>query len=93
MFGDATVIDRIQFDLLWKNTHNMQFATLTIFSVQLSGTKYNHIVVQTHTTIHLQNFFVFPNRNYAHSTLTSHLSYPQPQKATILFYVSINFLN
>ena len=39
MLGDATVIDRIQFDLLWKNTHNMQFAILTIFSVQFSGTK------------------------------------------------------
>ena len=71
----------------------MQFAILTIFSVQFSGTKYNHTVVQTHTTIHLQNFFIFPNRNYAHSTLTSHLFSPQPQKATILFSVSINFLN
>ncbi|KAB0374028.1 hypothetical protein FD755_014284, partial [Muntiacus reevesi] len=48
--------------------------------VQFSGTKYNHIVVQIHTTIHLQNFFIFPNRNYAHSTLTSHLSSRQPQK-------------
>ena len=80
-----------QFDLLWKNTRNMHFAILTILSVQFSGTKYNHIVVQTHTTIYLQNLFTFPNRNYAHSTLTSHLSSPQPQKAAILFSVSIHF--